>query len=72
MIKYLILSFIVIGQAYASFKDIEVIQFKDQGEKAGISLLKKHFEKAAIFLEQQPLPLKNYHLTKVQIKTIVM
>lgn len=46
MIKYLILSFIVIGQAYASFKDIEVIQFKDQGEKAGISLLKKHFEES--------------------------
>lgn len=46
MIKYLIMSLFVMGQAHASFKDIEVIQFKDQGEKAGISLLKKHFEES--------------------------
>lgn len=46
MIKYLILSCLVIGQAHASFKDIKVIQFKDQSEEAGVSLLKKHLEES--------------------------
>lgn len=45
MMKFLFL-LLLTGQAFASFNDIEVVQFKNLDEKAGVSLLKKHFEES--------------------------